>query len=72
MFAFGLIPLTATMPQSVFVYWATNNSISICQTLLLKNKDVKKYLEILEPPPPDPNAPPVTNPFSGFMEVIDK
>ena len=71
MFALGLIPLTAVMPQSVFVYWATNNSISIMQSLVLKNKAFRSYLEILDPPKPDPNVP-TPNPFGGFnfSEVI--
>ena len=61
--------MTATMPQSVFVYWATNNSISIMQSLALKNKDIKRYLDIKDPPPVDPNQV-VHSPFKMFQEVV--
>ena len=67
-FALGIIPMTATMPQSVFMYWATNNSISITQSLLMKRKDVKKYFGIMDPPPPDPTQV-VVSPFALFQEV---
>ena len=60
------------MPQSVFVYWATNNSISIMQTLVMKNKAFRSYLEILDPPPPDPNAPKPASPFSEISKVLNK
>lgn len=68
LFALGIIPMTATMPQSVFMYWATNNSISITQSLLMKRKDVKKYFGIMDPPPPDPTQV-VVSPFALFQEV---
>ena len=65
----AIVPLTASMPQSVLVYWAANNSISMVQATVLKNKRIKKYYGILDPPIPDPNAPAQENPFTAFMGV---
>lgn len=48
-----MIPLTMSMPQGLFVYWSTNNVLSLLQTQMLKRKDVKKFLEIPEMPTPE-------------------
>ncbi|KAG0170086.1 Mitochondrial inner membrane protein oxa1l [Apophysomyces sp. BC1034] len=60
-----MVPFTAWMPSSVFVYWATSNCFSIGQILALKNPTIRKAL----------NIPPLTRPVSelnkntkGFMD----
>ncbi|KAF7732865.1 Mitochondrial inner membrane protein oxa1l [Apophysomyces ossiformis] len=60
-----MVPFTAWMPSSVFVYWATSNVFSIGQILALKNPTIRKAL----------NIPPLVRPVSelskntkGFME----
>ncbi|KAI8370312.1 60Kd inner membrane protein-domain-containing protein [Radiomyces spectabilis] len=41
-----MVPFTAWMPSSVFVYWVTSNAFSIGQILALKNPTVRKALNI--------------------------
>ena len=50
--ALAIGPLTMTIPQSVFVYWTTNNAVSIVQSLVLRQDAVRKYLDIPKPPRP--------------------
>lgn len=42
----AMIPLTASIQQSVFVYWITSNGISIFQTLLFKIPAVQQALNL--------------------------
>jgi len=48
--AFVMTPLTMTMPQGIFVYWTTNNAISVTQAIFLKLPAVRKYFQMPEPP----------------------
>ena len=49
--AVGLVPLTASMPAGVFVYWATSNAYSLAQALALKTAPVRRLMGVPEPPP---------------------
>ena len=55
--ALAMGPLTMTIPQSVFVYWTTNNAVSIVQSLVLRHDAVRKLLDIPKPPPPGTVSP---------------
>lgn len=68
--AVAMVPLTASMPQGLFVYWAANNTLSIIQTNLLKWEPLRQYFDIPKPPAPEdtPNLK-VQNPFSAVMKV---
>lgn len=44
----AMVPLTASFPQGVFVYWITSNFYSLGQSQLLRNKAVKKLVGIPE------------------------
>ncbi|KAK9810108.1 hypothetical protein WJX72_005000 [[Myrmecia] bisecta] len=39
-----MVPLTASMPQSVFCYWITSNAFSLLQSIVLKVPAVKQAL----------------------------
>lgn len=68
-----MVPLTATMPQGLFVYWSANNMISIIQTLTLKNESVRKFFDIPKlPKPEDTPDLKVRNPFANIAEMIQK
>jgi membrane protein insertase Oxa1/YidC/SpoIIIJ len=56
--------------QGLFVYWCTNNCISLVQTGVLKNENVRKTLDIPKPPAPEntPNLQ-IKNPFAAVQEV---
>jgi YidC/Oxa1 family membrane protein insertase len=45
-----MVPMTMSMPQSVFMYWVTNNCISLTQAIAFKSPGLKKSLGIWEPP----------------------
>lgn len=64
------LPLTASMPQSVFIFWSTNNVLSLIQGLALKNPGVKKFLDI--PDMPTANVPDlkVVNPVQKLQEYF--
>jgi YidC/Oxa1 family membrane protein insertase len=42
----AMVPLTASMPACLFVYWGSNNIFSIAQTLLMKNEKVREFFKI--------------------------
>ncbi|KAJ1429851.1 cytochrome oxidase biogenesis family, partial [Ochromonadaceae sp. CCMP2298] len=46
----AMVPLTMSMPQGLFIYWSTNNSISVIQTVLLKQKALREFFDIPEAP----------------------
>ena len=48
--AFVMTPITMSMPTGLFVYWTTNNAISITQAIFLKVPSVRKYFQMPEPP----------------------
>lgn len=69
----AMVPLTMYMPTAVFVYWTTNNVLSLIQTGILKQKAVKKFLDIPEPPPttetPDLK---IGNPFKKLSKMLEE
>lgn len=54
--AVGLVPLTASMPAGVFVYWATSNAYSLAQALALKTAPVRRLMGVPEPTAATPGA----------------
>lgn len=68
--ACAMIPLTMHMPQGLFLYWGTNNSLSIVQTAAFKNEAVRKYFDIPNPPKVgDAPAFKLANPFQIVQKV---
>ena len=62
--------LTHIICQGLFVYWITNNALSLVQTIVLKQEPVRKYFKI--PLPPKPEDTPVlriNNPIKALSEV---
>jgi membrane protein insertase Oxa1/YidC/SpoIIIJ len=56
--------------QGVFLYWSTNNVVSILQSMVLKQDQIRVLLEI--PKMPKPEDTPVfkmVNPFKSVMDV---
>jgi len=49
-----MVPLTMNFPGVIFVYWVTNNTFSLVQTIVLQQPDFRKSLGIWEPPKPVP------------------
>ena len=45
-----MIPFSMNIPQGVFMYWCTNNTWSLAQSAVLKNKSIKSSLGIWEAP----------------------
>ena len=52
--AVAMVPMTMNFNSAVFVYWTTNNSFSLLQSILLKQTFVKKAFGIWDPPKPIP------------------
>jgi len=48
------LPVCINFEASMLVYWVTNNTLTLCQTGFLKQKPVRKYFGIWEPPKPVP------------------
>ncbi len=68
--AVAMVPLTATMPQGLFVYWGANNVLSIIQTTVLKKESIRKYFDIPKmPAPTEAPALKVRNPIAAISEV---
>ena len=42
----SMVPLTASLPQGVFIYWTTTNIISVAVSQVLKNQGVRRLLNI--------------------------
>mmetsp|Transcript_27690 Transcript_27690/g.39304 ORF Transcript_27690/g.39304 Transcript_27690/m.39304 type:complete len:398 (+) Transcript_27690:3-1196(+) len=71
--AVAMVPLTMSLPQGLFVYWAANNTFSIVQTFILKNETLRLYLDIPKPPAvTDTPALKVINPFAVISEIISQ
>lgn len=56
--AVAMVPMTMNFNSAVFVYWTTNNSFSLLQSLILKQSFVKKAFGIWDPPKPVPGQEP--------------
>lgn len=67
---------TSWMPQAVFVYWVTNNTYSLAQTVALKNQNIRDALGIWKPPKPVPGMEAEGNDFNkawgNFKEQLSK
>ena len=66
-----MIPIAINFPSSVLCYWITNNTITVCQTLIFQNKAIRDALGIWELPKPVPGAPEPKG-FREMMEEIKK
>lgn len=64
-----ILPVTASFNSGLLVYWVANNSISLVQTAVLKNKGLRALLEIPDPPK---DQPPMKNPFKNIAELLEK
>ena len=69
--AIGLVPLTASMPTSVFVYWNTSNVFSLAQVMLFKWGPARRFFNLPDASllragaPSSSAASPATPPFSS-------
>jgi YidC/Oxa1 family membrane protein insertase len=69
--AVAMVPLTMNFNSAVFVYWTTNNSFSLFQSILLKQKFVKNAFGIWDPPKPVPGQEP-KNIFDEVKNLMNK
>ncbi|CAH9132194.1 unnamed protein product [Cuscuta epithymum] len=69
-FAALTVPMTATFPKAIFMYWITSNLFSLTYGLALKKPEVKKLFGV----PIIPVAPPTAGqkPGFSFSEAISK
>ncbi len=70
--AFIMTPLTMTMSQGLFVYWTTNNAISVTQTMILKQPAIRKYFDMPEPPKESKSSVVSGNTLLSAVESIKK
>lgn len=54
--AVAMVPLTASFPQGVFVYWITSNVCSFAQSLALRHPALKGLVNVPPPGAPPPGA----------------
>ncbi|CAN0068098.1 unnamed protein product [Ectocarpus fasciculatus] len=64
-----MVPMTASMPQGLFVYWAANNVLSLAQSSVVKTQWMKNTLGLKELPKADSNTD-AANPFKKFASVL--
>jgi YidC/Oxa1 family membrane protein insertase len=50
MLGVAMVPLTASMPQGLFMYWCTNNVLSLLQARAMKSAALKKAFDLKDPP----------------------
>ena len=62
-------PLFLRCLQGVFVYWCTNNVLSLAQGQILKTKAIASYLDIPKAPAAAPAFRMTTNPITKFIDV---
>jgi membrane protein insertase Oxa1/YidC/SpoIIIJ len=62
-----MVPMTASMPAGLFVYWSASNTFSVVQTAVLKSKVMKKILKL--PEPPKDAMLNIKSPFQNISEV---
>jgi len=63
-----MIPFTIHLPTCVYVYWTSNNIISVTQTLALKRPAMKKMFGIPEAPKAS-EQPAFKNKLDGFNPI---
>ena len=66
--SFAMIPLMISMPNGLFVHWGVNNCMSVAQTAILANPNVKKYFDIPVVAPAPPSSPAPSSPFVKLFE----
>lgn len=64
---FAILPLIASLPKAVFIYWLTSNTYSLVQVGLLKIPSVRQALDIPEKIKHDPDDLPKSE---GFFKGI--
>eukprot|EP00605_Chrysophyceae_sp_TOSAG23-4_P001762 GSChrysophyteH1.ASY1.ANO1.1950.1 assembled CDS len=64
-----MTPVTMTMPTGVFVYWTTQNMLSVIQATALKLPGARRYFGM--PDPPKISASQVTSEENPVMKVVD-
>lgn len=69
--AVTMVPLTMNFNSAVFVYWTTNNTFSLLQSIVLKQPFVKKAFGIWDPPKPIPGQEP-KNIFDEVKNLMNK
>jgi len=71
--SFMMIPVATTLSSAVLCYWVTNNSISLLQSIAFRNKQIRKMLNIWDPPKPVPGAPGNNKSIMDSVnEMVDK
>lgn len=67
-----MIPFTLHLPTGMYVYWTTNNIISVTQTLSLRTAPMKKIFDIPDMPKPSeqPALKPSFNPITAFISKL--
>ncbi|KAI9187568.1 hypothetical protein H9P43_001957 [Blastocladiella emersonii ATCC 22665] len=66
----AMIPLTASMPAGVFIYWTTSNMFTVAQAIALKNPAVRERFgipQLVKHEPVDPSGVPKK---MGFVEAF--
>jgi membrane protein insertase Oxa1/YidC/SpoIIIJ len=64
--AFVMVPVITTFPAAMLCYWVPNNTITLIQSVTLRNTWVKKQAGIWDRPKPVPG----TNSDAGFQETM--
>eukprot|EP00554_Chaetoceros_debilis_P007302 CAMPEP_0194076672 /NCGR_PEP_ID=MMETSP0149-20130528/3441_1 /TAXON_ID=122233 /ORGANISM="Chaetoceros debilis, Strain MM31A-1" /LENGTH=402 /DNA_ID=CAMNT_0038757487 /DNA_START=203 /DNA_END=1412 /DNA_ORIENTATION=- len=70
--ALAMVPLTASFPTCVLCYWTANNTFSLFQAALFKNKGLKKAFGIWDAPKPVPGAPAPKGIQDMIKDYMDK
>lgn len=75
--AFMMTPLTMSMPQGLFIYWTTNNAVSVLQAIIMKVPTVRSFLDMPAPPKASKsramgNIETASNPFKIAMDTVKK
>lgn len=66
----AMVPLTYQLPAGIFVYWCTNNALSVIQGRVLKIEAIANYLDIPKAPVAAPAFKMSTNPVTKFIDAI--
>lgn len=70
--AVAMVPMTMSFNSAVFVYWTTNNTFSLFQSILLKQTFAKKTFGIWDPPKPIPGQEPKGSIFDEVKNFMNK
>lgn len=64
------VPLTMYFPTGLLLFWVTNNTFSVAQSVTLKTPSVMKYLDIYPPPVRPPTLKITKNSFTNIFNAI--